>query len=32
MDNLEEMNKLLEIYSLSILNQEETKYEQTDYQ
>ena len=25
MDNGEEMNKLLEIYSLSILNQEETE-------
>ena len=32
MDNLEEMDKFLEMYNLPRPNQEEKKYEQTDYQ
>ena len=32
MDNMEEMNKFLDMNSLSRLNQEETEYEQTTYQ
>ena len=31
MDNLEEMDKFLERYNLPRLNQEETKYEQTNH-
>ena len=31
MDNLEEMDKFLEMHNLPRLNQEETKYEQTNH-
>ena len=31
MDNLEEMDKFLERYSIPRLNREETKYEQTNH-